>query len=56
MFGLLDTEDGLNLVNMEYHQSFEEHQHNLVLKFSYVKDMENVDPLTISGVDGGREK
>ena len=54
MSGLADTGAGLNLVNIEYHQSFVERHPNLVLKFSYLKDMEDVDPLNISGVYGGK--
>ena len=44
MFGLADTGDGLNLENMDYHQSVAERHTNLVLKFAYLKDLDNVDP------------
>ena len=27
----------------------------MVLKFAYLKDLEDVDPFNISGVDGGKE-
>ena len=55
MSSLDDTGAGLNLVNIEYHQSFAERHPNLVLKFAYFKDLEDVDPFNISGVDGGKE-
>ena len=55
MYGLDYTGDGLNLENLEYHQSTAEHQPNLVLKFAYLKDLEDVDPFNISGVYGGKE-
>ena len=54
MSGLADTGAGLNLVNIEYYQSVAERHPNLVFKFSYLKDMEDVDPFSISGVDGGK--
>ena len=41
--------------NLDYHQSAAECHPNLVLKFDYLKDMYNVDPFNISGVDGGKE-
>ena len=50
-----DTGDGLNLVNIEYHQSVAELQPKLVLKFAHLKDLEDVDTFNISGVDGGTE-
>ena len=52
MFGLFDTGTGLNLVNMDYHQPVTERHPNLVLKFEYLKDLDDVDPFNISGVDG----
>ena len=52
---LTDTIVGFNLVNLDYHQSVEELHINLVLKFTYLEDLENLDPLNISGVDGGKE-
>ena len=45
----------MNLGNLEYHQSVAERHPNLVLKFSYLKDLEDVDLFNISGVDGGKE-
>ena len=55
MSGFADTVAGLNLVNIEYHQSVAERHPNLVFKFVYLKDMEYVDPFNISGVDRGKE-
>ena len=54
MYGFADTGAGFNLVNIEYHQSVAELHPNLVLKFSYLKGMEEVDPFNISGLDGGK--
>ena len=54
MSGLDNTGDGLNLGNLEYHQLVAERQHNLVLKFDYLKDLEDVYPFNIIGVDGGK--
>ena len=54
MYGLDNTGAGYNLVNLEYHQSVAERHPNLVLKFVYLKDMEDVDPFNISGVYGGK--
>ena len=50
-----DTGDGLNLVNIEYHQSVAERHPNLVFKFAYLKDLDDVDSFNISGVDKGKE-
>ena len=47
-----DTLAGLNLRNLECHQSVAEHHPNLVLKFAYLKDLDDVDPFNISGVGG----
>ena len=55
MSGLSDTGTGLNLVNLEYHQSFAERHPNLVLRFDYTKDLYDVDPLNISRVYRGEE-
>ena len=55
MYGLANKGAGLNLVNLEYQQSVAERHPNLVLKFSYLKDLEDVDPFNISGLDGGKE-
>ena len=54
MFGLDDTGYGMNLVNIYYHQSVAERYPNLVLKLTYMKDLYDVDPFNISGVDGGK--
>ena len=54
MSGLANKGAGLNLVNLEYHQSVAECQPNLVLKFEYLKDLEDVEPFNISGLDGGK--
>ena len=54
MFGLADTGACLNMGNLDYQQSFEEHHPNLVLKFLYMKDMDGVDPFDISVVCGGK--
>ena len=54
MFGLVDTESGLNFGNMFYHQSVAEIHPNLVLKFPYLKGIDNAHPLNISRVDGGK--
>ena len=53
--GLANTGAGLNLVNLDYHQSVTERHPNLVLKFAYLKDLDGVDPFNISGVDRGEE-
>ena len=55
MSGLADTGSGLNLGNIEYHQSVAGRHPNLVLKFVYLNNLEDVDPFNISGVDGGKE-
>ena len=55
MSGLDDTGAGLNLENIEEHQSVTEHHPDLVLKFSYLKDLEDMDIFNISGLDGGKE-
>ena len=54
MYGLADTGASLNLGNLEYHQSVAERHPNLVLKFTYLKDLDDVDPFNISGIDGGK--
>ena len=41
---------------MNYHLSVVERHPNLVLKFAYLKDMDGVDILNISVVDGGRKR
>ena len=50
---LSDIGSGLDLGNLYYHQSVSERHPNLVLKFSYLKNLEDVDLFNISGVDGG---
>ena len=52
MSGLADTGAGLNCGNIEDHQSVTERHTNLVLKFVYMKDLEDVDLFNKSGVDG----
>ena len=54
MFVLTDTGAGLNSVNLYYHQLVAEHHPNLVLKFAYLKDMDDVDPFNIGGVGRGK--
>ena len=39
---------------MDYHQSVAERHPNLVLQFSYLKNLGDVDPLNIGGVDRGK--
>ena len=41
--------------NIEYHQSVAERHLKLVLKFAYLKDLDDVEPFNISGVDRGKE-
>ena len=55
MFGLADIGAGLNLRNLDYHQSFVERHTKLLLKFSYLKDLDDADPLAISVVYRGKE-
>ena len=55
MFGLADTGSGLNLVNLDCHQSVAECNTNLVLKFEILKDLDDKDPFNINGVDRGKE-
>ena len=52
---LANTGAGLNLVNLEYHQSNTQQHPNLVFKFVYLKDLDGIDQFNISGVDGGKE-
>ena len=44
--GLSNTLAGSNLVNLEYHQSVTDKYPNLVLKFVYLKDMDDMDLFT----------
>ena len=53
MFGLDDTGAGLDLGNLDYHQSVAYGHSNYVLKFAYLKDMDDVDLFNISGLYGG---
>ena len=55
MFVLADTGAGLKLGIMDYHQSVAECHPTLVLKFAYLKDMDDVDPSNINGVDVVKE-
>ena len=41
------------MVNLDYHQSVAECHPNLVIKFVYLKDLDDVDPFNINGVYGG---
>ena len=54
MSGLYDTGAGLNYGNIDYHHSVAERYPNLVLKFAYLKDLEDVYPFNISGVYRGK--
>ena len=54
MSGLADTGSGLDLVNLKYHQSVAERHPNLVPKFAYLKDLEDVDPFNTSVVYRGK--
>ena len=54
MYELADIGSRLNLVHLKYHQSVAEHHPNLVLKFVYMKDLENVGPFNIRGVYRGK--
>ena len=55
MYGLADTGARLNLGNLEYFQSFAEHHPNLVLKFEYLKHLDDVDTFNISGLYRGKK-
>ena len=55
MFSLSDTGAGSNLGNMDSHQSVTERHPKFALKPPYLKDLDNMDPLNISGVDRGKE-
>ena len=55
MSGLANIGVGLNLVNLEYSKSVTERHLNLVLKSMSLKDLDDVDPLNISLVEGGKE-
>ena len=52
MFGLAYIGARLNLGNIYYHQTVSRRHSNLVLTFSYLKDLENMDTFNISGVYG----
>ena len=51
-FFLADTVSRLNLGNVYYHRSVVECHPNLMLNFSYLKDLDEVDIFNISGLDG----
>ena len=51
MSGLADTRAGLNLVNLEYHKSVAERLPNLMFKFAYLKDVDDVYLFNVSEVD-----
>ena len=55
IFGLPDTGSGSNLEKMEYQQSVSERHPNLVLKFAYLKYLDDVYTFNIIRVDGGKE-
>ena len=55
MYGLADIGARLNMGNLYHHQSVADHHPNLVSKLAHLKDMEDMDPFIISGVDGGKE-
>ena len=44
-----------NLLNIEYYQSVTERNPILVLKCSYLKDLDDVDPFSIRGVLGRKQ-
>ena len=44
MSGLADTGSDLNLVNLEYQQAVADRHPNIVFKFDYLKDLDDVDP------------
>ena len=54
VFGFTNIGVGLDLVNLDYHQAVAERHPNLVLKFAYLKDLDDVDPFNISGVYRGK--
>ena len=54
MSGLANTGAGLNLGNLDYHQSVVDQHLNLVLKCAYLKGLNDMDPFNISGVDRGK--
>ena len=55
MSGLADTGADLNLVNLEYQQAVTDRHPNIVFKFDYLKDLDDVDPWNISGVNRVKE-
>ena len=55
MFELADPGSRSNLINMDYHQSVSERHTNLVFKFEHFKDLNNMDPFNIIGVDEGEK-
>ena len=55
MFVLDNTGAGLNFINLDYYQSVAERHPNLVMEFTYLENMDEVDTLDISGVGGGNK-
>ena len=55
MFVLSEKGTGLNMGNLHYHQSVVERHIILIMKISYLKYLDDVDTLDISGVHGGKE-
>ena len=51
-FGLDVTGAGLNLLSLDYYQSFIERHPNLVLKSVYLMDLDDVYPFNIIGLYG----
>ena len=55
MSGLDNKGAGSNLRNLEYHQSVADCHPNLVLKFEYLKYLDDMDPLNISELEEGKD-
>ena len=55
MFGLDNIGSVFNLGNMYYHQLVADLHPNLVSKFAYLKDLDDVYPFNINKVDKGKE-
>ena len=54
MSSLADTGSELNLGKMYYRQSVTERHPNLVLRIMFLKDLDDLDPFNVGGVDGGK--
>ena len=52
---MADTGYELNMENMEDHKLVEERHYNLVVKFSYLRYLDDVDLFNTSGADEGKE-